>query len=133
VEQRGSATHTVQRRVVILDDEPEVLDALRMLLEHHDYGVDGFDNGADFLSALRSGLPVDCLLLDAHLPVIEGEQVAQQVRLLNPTLPIIGITAWPASPMAHATSRAGARVMLTKPVSAEKLLEVLEQAMGGAA
>lgn len=116
--------------VVIVDDEPAVLDALQMLLVEHGYFVRAFHSGVDFLKAMRAGLRIDCLLLDAHLLGVTGAEVAQEAHTLNPRVPIIGMTARPWSALAIATSHAGARVMLTKPVAPEKLLRVIEEAIG---
>jgi len=125
MEKSAKAVRKREGSVVIIDDEPDVLDALSMLLVERGYSVNGFLSGAEFLAAFKSGLPADCILLDAYLPQMNGAQIAHEVSKLCPQLPIIGITARPMSPLAYATSRAGARVILTKPVSAEKLLRVV--------
>jgi CheY-like chemotaxis protein len=71
----------------------------------------------------------DCLILDSHLPGLSGADVARTLSSRCPDIPIIGITARPGSKLANEVQSAGANVMLTKPVSAERIVSKLQAVM----
>ena len=108
--------------VAIIDDDPAVLDALGMLLRREDLIVRLFASAEDFFASAEPSPQVDIALIDPHLPGMGGVEAINRLNEAYPELPIIGITASPDSEIAHAASRAGARVILAKPVSAEKLI-----------
>ena len=72
-----------KKRVMIVDDDPDVLKSLRTLLEAKGYKVYTFDNGYDFIKALESGKKPTLIILDVMMPMINGWQI-QRVLEANP-------------------------------------------------
>jgi DNA-binding NtrC family response regulator len=108
-------------RILIVDDEAEVRESLETLL-----GLEGFE--AEQAESARAGLRLierrafDLVLLDVALPDMNGIEALEQIRRLDPGLPVVMITAYGSVENAVAAMRAGARNYLTKPWDNEKLL-----------
>jgi FixJ family two-component response regulator len=107
--------------VFIVDDEPQVLKALLRLLREHGFQTAGFASAEAFLAQRDATLP-GCLVLDVHLPGLDG--LALQARLAGqgPALPIVFLTGHGDIPMSVLAVKAGAVDFLTKPVAAATLL-----------
>ncbi len=114
--------------VAIVDDDEAILDALRLVLELEGWHVHAYLRGEEFLADLENHT-MDCLVLDPHLPGISGADIVRSIVDGNYNVPVIGLTARPSSPLTTAVINAGARVMLTKPVAAEVLVEQVQAAI----
>jgi two-component system, OmpR family, KDP operon response regulator KdpE len=79
-------------RLLVVDDEPEVLRTLRLVLSGNGYHVVTADSGEAALSELAHRLP-DLILLDLMLPGIDGLDVLRAVRERSATLPVIVLSA----------------------------------------
>lgn len=113
-------------RILIVDDQPEMGHLLSLLLESEGFLPKTVRSGTDAITAILAERP-DLVLLDAHLPGIDGFSVARMLKAdaATATIPIIMVSA-------HATRGArvdglesGAEDYLAKPVdSAELLLKI---------
>ena len=121
---RGEDTHTI----FIVDDDGNIRDALRMLLEDDGRRVQDFATGEAFLAAYTPGSD-GCLLIDAYLPGISGLQVLQQLRSSADPLPAIMITGSSDVAMAVQAMKAGAADFIEKPIAAADLLINVDHAM----
>ena len=79
-------------RLLIVDDEPNVLEPLIDFFLAEGYEVDGARDGAEALERARAQRP-DCVLLDVNLPKKDGIAVCRELRQEEPLLPIILLTA----------------------------------------
>ena len=113
--------------VAVLDDEPEMRKALRRLLTCRGFGVEEYERGEDLLAALSSH-PLDYLLLDLHMPGINGFDVLEAVRSRQIPVPVIVITAHDEPGTAERVRGLGAAAYLKKPVDREALLSALATA-----
>jgi DNA-binding response OmpR family regulator len=68
-----------RRHILIVDDNPDTLAALRELLEQHDYEVDTANNGVTALRKAREDKP-DLIILDIFMPVLNGYEVCTRIR-----------------------------------------------------
>jgi DNA-binding response OmpR family regulator len=108
-------------RVLIIEDERQMVRGLRDVFEFEGYEVIAAENGRDGLAALGHSQP-DCIILDLMLPDINGYVVCQQIRQTNVRTPILMLTA---KSQEHDKIRgldAGADDYLTKPFSVGELL-----------
>ena len=81
--------------VLLVDDDPAILDAVTDFLQEEGFKVVSATNGAEALSALRSGLAADAILLDVMMPLMDGWDF-RATQLADPALrdiPIVVITA----------------------------------------
>jgi DNA-binding NtrC family response regulator len=115
--------------VLVADDQADVLEALRLLLKTQRYDVDAAGSPAAVLSALEKR-DYDALLLDMNYTRDttsgrEGLDLLEQLRSLEPDLPIIVMTAWGSVEGAVEAMRRGARDYVEKPWDNARLMTIL--------
>jgi DNA-binding response OmpR family regulator len=83
-----------KRRIVCIEDEPEMIDLIRLILGRRGYEVTGATGGEAGLQAVRAELP-DLVLLDLMMPDMDGWEVYQQMKADESTrnIPVIVVTA----------------------------------------
>jgi len=116
-------------RVLAADDQPDVLEALHLLLRPQGYRVDTAKSPAEVREALASDF-YDALLIDLNYTRDttsgqEGLDLLSQIVALDSTLPVIVMTAWGNVELAVEAMRRGARDFIQKPWENERLLAVL--------
>jgi DNA-binding NtrC family response regulator len=115
--------------VLIADDQPDVLEALRLLLKNEGFETQTVNSPGGVLHALERR-DFDALLLDMNYTRDttsgrEGLELLDQLQVLEPTLPIIVMTAWGSVGGAVEAIRRGARDYIEKPWDNSRLLSVL--------
>jgi two-component system KDP operon response regulator KdpE len=118
-------------KVLVIDDEPSILRALRINLSARDYEVATASDGASGLVAVSRERP-DVLILDLGLPDMDGTDVIHGVRGWSST-PIIVLSVWGQEQMKVAALDAGADDYVTKPFGMDELLARLRAAVRRAA
>ena len=108
-------------RILLVEDEENIKDVVKLNLEMDGYEVVTTDNGKDAIKYFHEQ-HFDLLVLDVMLPEIDGFQICEQVRLTNMEVPIIFLTAKDASNDRVAGLKKGADDYLTKPFVLEELL-----------
>ncbi len=108
-------------RILLVEDEPRVAEFVRRGLEEEGFWVQWVTRGhAGVEIAVES--PPDCVLLDIRLPDISGLEVSHRIRLHNPAIPILMLTALDAIEDRVAGLRSGADDYLSKPFVFDELL-----------
>jgi len=118
-------------RVLVIDDEPSILRALRINLTARNYDVFTASDGTSGLAAVSRERP-DAVILDLGLPDMDGTQVIHGVRGWT-TTPIIVLSVWGAEHQKVAALDAGADDYVTKPFGMDELLARLRAAVRRAA
>jgi two-component system CheB/CheR fusion protein len=114
--------------IFIVDDDRQIREALRSLLEEDGRAVEDFATAESFLKAFRPGSE-GCLLIDAYLPGMSGVELLQQLSGESRRLPAIMITGQSDVPMAVQAMKAGAIDFVEKPVDRGELLASIERAL----
>jgi CheY-like chemotaxis protein len=123
-------------RILLIDDDAAVRDAMAFLLRVHDYDVVATDDGAKGIAALDSA-PVDLVIVDKFMPKMDGSAVIKAIRAKLPKLPIIAISGATTDVSSRGPDDlptgpdVGVLTSLPKPFKPEKLLEVIEDLLGG--
>ena len=114
--------------VLVIDDNPQVLDGMRRLLESGGYRVLAAANGRAALSLLRGGEQPELVILDLAMAGMDGWDFrAEQLRDERlAAIPVIVASADPLAPLAH---NMGVSAVMAKPVDPKKLLEAVASAM----
>ncbi len=107
-----------------LDDDPDQLVSLDMLLSSEGWDVAVYDNARDFYVNDTPSRP-GCLILDVRMPEVSGLEVQEELARRGIDLPIIFLTGHGDIDMAVFAVRSGAKDFLTKPVQPEKLLSAV--------
>lgn len=118
--------------VYIVDDDDGVRDSLRALLESCNFTVRDFSSGSDFLVARRTS-DADCLLLDLHMPQLDGISVLAQMRAEGSELPAIVITGRSDPALKQRALQNGAFALFDKPVPEDVLLNAIDCAIASRA
>lgn len=108
-------------RVLLVEDEKRMAEALKEILRLEKYEVDCFSNGPDGLSAIESGI-YDIIILDVMLPYMNGFEVAKRARSSGNTTPILMLTAKSELDDKVTGLDSGADDYLTKPFMTKELL-----------
>jgi two-component system, OmpR family, KDP operon response regulator KdpE len=114
-------------RVLVIDDEPSILRALRINLTARSYEVSTATDGTSGLAAVSRERP-DAVILDLGLPDMDGTEVIHGVRGWS-TTPIIVLSVWGAEHQKVAALDAGADDYVTKPFGMDELLARLRAAV----
>ncbi|HVV99589.1 MAG TPA: response regulator, partial [Planctomycetaceae bacterium] len=113
--------------VSVIDDDADVLEALRVMLDVRGYQVEVFRSAEDFLGDLR-GVPSDCLIVDLRLPGMSGIELQKKVSADHKT-PVILLTGHGDLPTAVGAMKAGAFDFLEKPCLSARLLTAVREAI----
>ena len=110
--------------IAVVDDEEAVRIALRRLLRSAEFDVETFPTGAEFLESLKSHHP-DCVVLDLHMPRVNGFAVQAQLAADGPHLPIIVITGHDSAETRERVLAGDVSAYLRKPVDDQTLLDAI--------
>jgi DNA-binding NtrC family response regulator len=116
--------------ILVVDDEIEIREGLEALLTSEDFQVTLAETGAVGLQKLEDN-PFDLMLLDVSLPDRNGLELLREIRLRDPQLSIILITAYGSIDMARAAFKGGAQDFITKPWSNDELVAQISVAIEG--
>lgn len=115
--------------IAVVDDDEAVRRALLRLLRAEGFAGVAYRNAAEFLLALPHALPA-CVVLDVHMPGIDGLELQQHLAREWPDLPVIMVTGQ-HSPEAEALARSRhAADFLVKPIDGDALVRAIRSALG---
>ncbi len=121
--------------VLIVDNDPDLVDSLRTALQNDGHQVttaDGGQAGIDaFLHAKRDSRPFDAVITDLGMPHVDGRQVANSVRAATPGTPIILLTGWGQGLPADGGDIAQVDRLLSKPPRLQELRSALAELTSG--
>ena len=112
----------------IVDDDRSFRSAIGELLSACGYKISLYETAKELLASSLNGGPA-CILLDVQMAGLSGPQLQEQLSSLGCRLPIIFISGHGDIPTTVQTIKAGAEDFLTKPVTKDRLLEVVERAL----
>jgi two-component system nitrogen regulation response regulator NtrX len=118
----------MRESILIVDDEAGVRAALAGILGDEGYAVEAVESGEDCLAALEARR-YDLLLLDVWLPRMDGLETLERVRTVDPEVPVVVISGHGSIETAVKAVRMGARDFVEKPLSLEKTLLVVKNAL----
>lgn len=114
--------------IYIVDDDPAVCDALRVVFELEGYRVTGFSEGASFLRSFN-GIKPDCVILDVHMPGKSGLDILKEVNFEKSNVPVFIISGQGDIPMAVKAIKEGAFDFIEKPFDANTVVNRVGDAM----
>jgi two-component system OmpR family response regulator len=118
---QGSGSDPEQVRILVVDDEPNIVDVISMALRYEGFAVDSAASGADAINAVAQNKP-SVMVLDVMLPDFDGFEVARRLAGARAGVPILFLTARDTTEdIVHGLTVGGDDYM-TKPFSLEELV-----------
>ncbi len=118
-------TNMPAHRILVVDDEPFVCESVRLMLSYAGYAVETAGGGREALAKYDSAR-FDLVITDYAMEGMKGDQLAAAIKQLEPTKPIILLTAFPPE-----TQPAAIDLVLTKPFYFDTLREALATMLTG--
>ncbi len=113
------------KRILVIDDEEMVLDAIQVILGDMGYEITVYSDSSEGEKAALSD-DYDLILLDLRMPGKDGADLTETIKSKKPESKILIITAYPNDPLAERAMNAGAYSLLKKPFEIAKIVDVLE-------
>jgi len=117
-------------KVLIIDDEKAIRDAVKMILEYEHFETDEAATGKEGLDRLQATGDVGLVLCDVKMPGMDGLDVLKKVRARHPDVPVIMISGHGTVETAVEATRRGAFDFLEKPLDRDRLLVTVRNALG---
>ncbi|MFN7957341.1 MAG: sigma-54 dependent transcriptional regulator [Holophagaceae bacterium] len=115
-------------RVLVVDDDPGMRDGMAMSLKRAGFFAEQARGGEEALRMVRPGA-FDAVVTDLRMPGMDGLQLTARLKAVDPTLPVLLITAFGSLESAREAMRLGAFDFLSKPFSPEELTAALHKAL----
>lgn len=115
------------RTILVVDDHPLNREVLGHMLEQTGAYVVQAASGSEALARSKG---VDAVLLDLHMPGMDGEAVLRELRVRQPALPVLMLTADTVAETVERLYKEGAKAVLHKPLAPSQLFEALAAALG---
>ncbi|MFV0358859.1 response regulator transcription factor [Tropicimonas sp.] len=123
----------MRKRVLLVEDEPNIIEAIRFILSRDGWAVDTHSNGATAVEAVSARAP-DVIVLDVMLPGKSGFDILRELREAPATanLPVLMLTAKGQGRDRELAERYGATRFMTKPFSNAEVLQAVNALQSGA-
>ena len=119
------------KKILVVDDDPAILEVIKIILEDNNYEVETSENG-NFVENFN-GINPDLILLDVLLSGEDGRDIARALKSQKNTreIPIVMISAHPNA--YEGSLKSGADDFISKPFDIDHLLEVVDKNLKGSA
>lgn len=116
--------------ILVVDDEPMVLDLCRHVLSRGGYSVLNAKGGEEALRFFqRDGEAIQLALLDVVMPGLNGSELGHQIQRASPDTRVVLMSGYHPSDVAKITGEDEARAIIWKPFRAESLLRMVENVL----
>ncbi len=119
-----SAPAFAQRRILVVDDEPFVCEAVKMMLAFDGHVVETASSGQEALTLFEQH-PFDLVITDFAMPNMKGDQLAAAIKSRKPGQPIVLITAYAEMLQSSGHALPGVDFVISKPFLLENLREAI--------
>jgi two-component system, chemotaxis family, chemotaxis protein CheY len=112
-------------KILIIDDESEVREVLRLHLESANYNVIEASDGEEGVNMMKEGsnlLQVGMIICDIRMPKVNGIEAIDYLKKNAPSIPIVVVTGYPDSDLAVSLLKKGVKDYMVKPIEKAKLL-----------
>ncbi len=117
-------------KIMVVDDEEDVRETLRLQLEAENYNVIEAGDGEEAIKLLRSEdnlMNCGLILCDIRMPKVNGIEYIDYLKEQAPGIPVVVITGYPDTDMAVGLMNKGVKDYLVKPVESDKLMKVVNK------
>jgi putative nucleotidyltransferase with HDIG domain len=107
-------------KILVVDDESVILDVAEEYFQRKDYEVYTAGNGIEALEILNK-VKIGCVFTDINMPMMDGLELAEKIRMKDNTLPVVIMTGYPSLENTIQTLKNGVIDYLIKPVNLEQM------------
>jgi len=119
----------MSERILVIDDEPDMLMLLRMIIEDNtNYEVETTNNPAEGLKMLTEEA-YDLVISDLKMPGMDGLELFDELRKMSPDIPVIIITAYGSPEAADEALKKGVADFITKPFRKDTILFTMNRVL----
>ena len=120
------------KNVLVIEDEPNIIEAISFILSRDGWSVATHSNGHDAVGVVKEAMP-DLVILDVMLPGKTGYDILRELRSEDATqgLPVLMLTAKGQVKDREMAERAGASRFMTKPFSNAEVLDAVRELVAG--
>lgn len=118
------------RHILVVDDEPYVCDAVRMMLAFDGHQVETAANGKEALALFHKS-KFDLVITDYAMPGMKGDELAASIKIISPGQPVVLITAYAEMLKSSENPVTGVDFIVSKPFLLENLREAIEKTTAG--
>ena len=115
----------IQSKILVVDDEPTIVDTLKDLLELYGHEVDTADNGYEAISRIKE-TSYSFVLMDIRMPGINGVETLKEIKIIDPNCSVVMMTAYSMDQLLSEAIEEGAYSIFFKPLDLEKLVTIIE-------
>ena len=113
-----------QRRILVVDDEPLVCDAVKLMLDFDGHDVATAGSGKEALAKLEQG-KFDLVITDYEMPGMKGDELAAAIKARDAIQPVVMITAYAELLQSSGNPLTGVDWLISKPFLLENLREAI--------
>jgi len=121
-----------QRRILVVDDEPLVCDAVKLMLDFDGHDVETACNGAEALAKMEAG-KFDLVITDYEMPGMKGDELASVIKARDTKQPVVLITAYAELLQSSGNPLTGVDWLISKPFLLENLRQAIAKVTSAAA
>jgi two-component system response regulator FixJ len=115
--------------VIVVDDDDAIRASMRFLLESEGLEVQDYASGKALIAAAWPPTSVGCVVLDIHMPEMDGLDLLERLRQTHSKVPVIMVTGRPTPANRNRALSAGALDVLEKPLNDGRFLELVHDAL----
>ena len=116
-----------KRHILVVDDEPLICDAVKMMLDFDGHIVETVGSAKDALETLQER-KFDLVITDFQMPVMKGDELAAAIKARDPKQPVVMITGYAEMLQAAGNPLTGVDLVISKPFLLENLREAIAKA-----
>jgi two-component system, cell cycle sensor histidine kinase and response regulator CckA len=129
---RGNLTvhENLKPVILVVDDEPRVLELIRLMLEHEGYSVLVAASGREAIRiACEPEANIDILVTDIIMPHMNGKELANRISMIRPYIKVLFISAYAAEILSHSNLCPEGSDFIRKPFLKEELVNKISRVM----
>ena len=116
-----------QAKVLVVDDNEDLLETLSLILKRRGFNVDTANDGVSAVHKFKGG-GFDVTLMDIVMPNMNGVEAFQKIREVDPEAVVILMTAYSEEELIRLAINEGAHRVVHKPISIDKMIEMIREA-----
>lgn len=116
----------MNKRILIAEDSSVILNLTKKILGQQNYEIDTVKNGKEVMSKFNEN-NYDLILLDIHMPIMDGMDCAREIRKSNEHMPILAITGNANNYSMDDFNDAGINDYLPKPLNYDEMLDMVNK------